>query len=380
MNSQGQQDPPHFERILVRVCNSKLGDLLMATPTLEGIRRRHPEAQITLLLPLPSPGEWIERHPLVDAILWEQPKGKKQDTRETLRLLRALRQGRFDAAIDLRLRSRYAWLYWLARIPLRSASSDKYYVPLLTHNIPYNFEVPDRHEVEFNYGIAAPLGLDGSPGEMILPVSAPDEAEAHRLLTAGGLGPESGFLVLNPTYGGSSRLWPPERFAEAACSIARAAGLRIVLIGGPAPGEANGDIMQMLPPSTVDLRGKTSIPVLAALLKRAALHLSIDTGTSHLAAAMQTPCVTVFTFFEYWEQRIRWQPWHTALRTVGPQIRCASCPVPQQICKRTEATCVDSISVQQVVQAALELLESAGPSVCLQTTDSVLPIIQMSRA
>lgn len=379
MSSKGNKDPVHFDRILVRVCNSKLGDILMATPTLEGIRRRHPEAKITLLLPLPSPGEWIERHPLVDSILWEQPKGKKQNLPETLRLLRTLHQRRFDAVIDLRLRSRYAWLYWLARIPLRSASSDKYYVPLLTHNIPYDFATPDRHEVEFNYGIAAPLGLDDRPGDMVLPVSGADEIEARRLLTESGIGADDEFLILNSTFGGSSRLWPPERFAEAARGIHQATGLRIVVVGGSVPAETGGEMMRLLPADAVDLRGRTSIPVLAALLTRSALHLSVDTGTSHLAAAMRTPCVTIFTFFEYWQQRTRWQPWHTPLRTVGPQTRCASCPSPHEICKRRETTCIDSVSTEQVVDAALELIALSGQARRLPTTESGLPIIQLSR-
>jgi ADP-heptose:LPS heptosyltransferase len=368
MSSPGRKDPTRFDRILVRVCNSKLGDILMATPTLDGIRREHPEAKITLLLPLPGPGEWIERHPFVDAVLWEQPKGKTQNLPETLRLLRALRDSRFDAVVDLRLRARYAWLYWLARIPLRTASSTKYYVRLLTHNFPYNFDTPDRNEVEFNYGIAAPLGLNGIPGDTFLPVSAEEEEEADRLLTSGEIGRNDAFLVLNPTFGGSSRLWPPERFAAAAQGIHLATGLRIVLIGGPVPTEPCDEILNMLPASTVDLRGKTSVPVLAAVLKRGALHLSVDTGTSHLAAAMKTPCVTIFTFFEYWEQRTRWQPWHTRLRTVGPQTRCVSCSIPHEICARKETTCIDSVSVSEVVQAAVELLQQQNLPICEPTT------------
>jgi len=360
MRSSGQRGPARFERILVRVCNSKLGDLLMATPTLERVRSAHPDAKITLLLPLPSPGAWIEDHPLVDSILWEPPRGKQQNVATTWRLLRTLRQNRFHAVIDLRLRSRYAWLYWLARIPLRSASTTKHYARLLTHNYPFDFANPDRHEVEYNCCIAAPLGLDGVPGDMVLPISAADETDVQRLLTLNGIRPDENFIALNPTFGGSSRLWPLDRFGEVGLGIHRETGLRIVLIGGETAEAEADDLTKLLPTSTVDLRGKTSIPVLAALLKRSALHLSVDTGTSHLAAAMQTPCVTIFTFFEYWRQRTRWQPWHTALRTVGPQTRCASCPRADKICTRQEMTCIDSVSTQQVIDSALELLTLTG--------------------
>jgi len=380
MSSSGQRGPAHFERILVRVCNSKLGDILMATPTLEGIRRTHPDAKITLLLPLPSPGSWIEDHPLVDSILWEPPRGKQQTVVATGRLLQTLRKNRFDAVIDLRLRSRYAWLYWLARIPVRSASSTKHYRALLTHNLPFDFANPDRHEVEYNCRIAAPLGLDGCPGDMVLSVSATDEIDAQRLLTRCGIHPNESFVVLNPTFGGSSRLWPLERFGEAAQGIHRETGLRIVLIGGEPDAEEASDLTQLLPTSTVDLRGKTSIPVLAALLKRAALHLSVDTGTAHLAAAMRTPCVTIFTFFEYWQQRIRWQPWHTTLRTVGPQIRCASCPHAHEVCTRRERTCIDSVSTQQVIDSALELLTLTAALPFSQAVVSEVATIRLSPA
>ena len=380
MRSTGHRDRACFERILVRVCNSKLGDVLMATPTLEGIRRSHPNAKITLLLPLPTPGDWIEQHPLVDSILWEQPRGRRQNLAETWRLLTTLRRRRFDAVIDLRLRSRYAWLYWLARIPFRSASSTKYYAALLTHNVVFDFDNPDRHEVEYNYRIASPLGLDGYAGDMILPISATEEIDAQHLLTRSGIRPDENFVALNLTFGGSSRLWPLERFGEAALGIHRETGLRIVLIGGEAAAEDACDLTQLLPASTVDLRGKTSIPVLAALLKRAALHLSVDTGTSHLAAAMRTPCVTIFTFFEYWQQRIRWQPWHTALRTVGPQTRCASCPNAHEICTRQEMTCIESVSTQQVIDSALELLTLAASFQCSEALVSEVPTIRLRPA
>ncbi len=348
-----------LERILVRLPGAKLGDFLMTTPALAGIRAAHPAAKITLLLWPPKPGPWLEKHPLVDDTIWDDTAHTYAGPVGAWRLLERMRAGRFDAVVCLHGGSRYAWLYRLANIPLRYGSSGKYYRRFYTENVCVNRGQPDRHEVEYNFDMVRRIGATGAPGPMVYPVTAADEAAAEKLLAERGWAGEP-LLIVNPTFGGSSRLWPAECFIASTQQILAKTGVRVALTGTPGDQESNARIAADLGPKTLDLTGETDVGALAAILKRSALHLSVDTGTSHLAAAMGTPCVTVFPASEHWDQRLRWSPWKTESRTIGPMVRCASCR--PGACNKSQQACIDSISPEAVASVAVELFRASRKS------------------
>lgn len=342
-----------LERILVRLPGAKLGDFLMTTPALAGLRRAHPRAQITLLLWSRTPGPWLQGHPLFDATLWDDEAEQYGGARGAIRLLAELRNRRFDATVTLHRGSRYAWLFRLAKIPYRIGSTDKAYGRFYTHNLKQNRDAPDRHEVEYNYDMMRVLGVEGDPGPMVSPVTSEDAAQAGRLL-AGRRREDVPLVLINPTHGGSSRTWPADRFVLAAREIAAARPVQFAFIGVDADREHNRPLAKALGPETLDLTGETTVGELGAVLQRSALHISIDTGTAHLAAAMGTPCVTLFPFSEHWDQRVRWRPWQTETRILGPTLHCDSCR--PYCCSRSQTACVESITPHAVVCACLELL------------------------
>ena len=342
-----------LERILVRLPGAKLGDFLMTTPALAGLRTAHPRARITLLLWPAQPGIWLEGHPLFDDMLWDDQAGIYAGSGGTWRLFQQIRSPRFDAAVSLYGGGRYAWLFRLANIPLRIGCTRKSYGRLYTHNFTANRSAPDRHEVEYNFDMMRPLGAVGAPGPMIYPFTVEEDAEAGRLLTARGWD-GAPLVIVNPSHGGSSRRWPPERFVAAAKRIAEERGVQIALTGIPMDRAENALIADAIGPESLDLTGDTSVGVLGAILKRSALHLSVDTGTAHLAAVMGVPCVTVFPASQYWDERIRWSPWMTETRVIGPTVRCTPCGL--YACSRTQTACIDSVGAETVSRAAVELL------------------------
>ncbi len=348
------------ENLLARLSSGRLGDFLMATPLLDLARQAYPGAKITVMAP-PEMRAWLP-HPLVDAAIFVEAKGVLGKAR----LIRTVRAGNFDAVLDLRARAWSSVVFRLAGVPIRIGSTRRYHGALMTANLRQSRDLtdlnPDRHEVEYNCDLARPLGIVTPPGPLQFPVSDMDETAAHLKLAALALdnsGPLAPFVVLNPTFGGSSRVWPACYFAQTAREIIEATGARIVVVGAGGDQAANAALCAQIGPSALDLTGRTTVGELAAILRRSALHLSIDTGTSHLAAAMRTPCVTVFPFFEHWEQRARWRPWQTACRLIGPTVRCAACRPGS--CARTQTDCLHSVRVDAVVAAALELLAVERP-------------------
>lgn len=372
-----------MKRYLICLPTPKVGDFLLITPLLAALRARSPDAHIALLLRKPDPGEWITRHPLVDDVIWCASKGiaKRLDLWS---VARELRRQRFDAAIYRGCSAHIPLMLRLGGIPVRIAGPYTHFRFLLTHAAGRVRENSDRHEVEYNLDLLAPLGITDADTRLCFPVTPEEQAEANRLLEKHGVGKDTLLIALNAGQGGSSRVWPAERFARAAHSLAKQTGARIALIGQENPARLletladlqTGEHSEMLEcqdmtggqtpdfhSPCIDLTGQTTLGQLGAVLQRCHLHISVDTGTAHLAAAMQTPCVTLFPDIAAWVQRARWGPWRTKQRLLGPNRRCAGC---EKICHRKGTDCLDSITTEEVADAACALLASETGASCKQ--------------
>jgi ADP-heptose:LPS heptosyltransferase len=85
----------------------------------------------------------------------------------------------------------------------------------------------------------------------------------------------------------------PERFAAVADGLI-SRGLPVLIGGVAAESAPAAKVRAAMHGPATDLTGRTTLGMYAALLRRAALLVSSDTGVAHLAAATGTPSVTVF--------------------------------------------------------------------------------------
>ncbi|TDD99936.1 glycosyltransferase family 9 protein [Jiangella asiatica] len=108
--------------------------------------------------------------------------------------------------------------------------------------------------------------------------------------------PVDGAVVLHPGAATAARRWPVERFAAVARQLVSRGGRRPVVVTGSAAETELAEtvcVLAGLPPAAV-LAGRTPLDELAALIARAALIVSNDTGVAHLASAFRTPSVVLF--------------------------------------------------------------------------------------
>ncbi len=343
-----------LKRVVVRLPGSKFGDFLMSTPALQGLKLRWPCVHVAAIHSGTSLPPWLIDHPLVDEPILDYRPKKISGLDGIPKLVRTLKAGNFDAAIMLQSRTRYMWAFRMAGIPIRIGCSDAVVKGLLTVNVGENRDVPDRHEVEYNFDLMRQLQVTGLPGPMVLQQSeaATDRVQELLLPIANHKGP---VVALTATHGGSSRRLPRDVFIAATREIAQTRNAKIMIIGSEADGDYNQTIADELGTRSLNLTGKTSIATLGDVLKRATLHLSIDTGTSHAAAAVGTPCVTIFPASDHWDQRVRWVPWMVQTRLLGPQSRCAGCKPFE--CNRKSEACIASITAEDVTKATISLLD-----------------------
>ena len=92
------------------------------------------------------------------------------------------------------------------------------------------------------------------------------------------------------------RNWPPARFAALAEHAAGRLRMRVILAGGPSELErrTGAEIERACPASLINQIGKDTLPELLALLSRATVLVSPDSGPVHMATAVGTPVVGLY--------------------------------------------------------------------------------------
>jgi len=343
-----------LERILVVRQENKLGDVLMATPVLDFLKRAVPNCHVTVLTHC-SQHHVLRHNPSVDA-LWHTRY--RPAWREIPALLSQIRRGRFDAVLLLRFNSgTHTILSWLGGIPVRVGNAEKYYARWLTINLREPPSAGRFHWVEYSLQMAHRLtGCWYDDLRIVLPIPEKDEMMARDLLKSRGL-QEGGYFCVHPGTGGTSHPWYAQRYGKALAAISKQTGLRAVVTGVAAEADLAAQVCAEAI-DAVDLAGKTTLAQLAAIVRGARFVLSGDTGIVHVAASTNTPCVIVHTGSDYELKTKLFHPWKTPFKTVHPREFCEGC-TPQK-CSHTGEVCLRSIAVEDVVQGAYELLTAWG--------------------
>ncbi|MFZ0702992.1 MAG: lipopolysaccharide heptosyltransferase II [Candidatus Acidiferrales bacterium] len=282
-------------KILVRATNW-VGDAIMSIPALYAIRRRWPEARITILA-----RSWVAElysgQPFVDRVMPLNVPSRSPMAME--RAARELGQEQFDCAILLQNAFSAAWLVWRARIPQRIGYARDGRGVLLSKAIavPRKGEIP-AHELFYYLELLRRAGwLESIPEAMqiSLNLSAGAAEAAEVRLREAGVRPEAKRIALAPGAAyGSAKCWPPERFAAVADALVAEFGADVILFGASSEQGICRQIAERMRHRPVILAGQTSIGELPAFFSRCSLFVGNDSGAMHVAAAVGVPVVAVF--------------------------------------------------------------------------------------
>ena len=182
------------------------------------------------------------------------------------------------------------------------------------------------------------------PPLFTLPESAKVEAENWLRQRPAGVVAKT-LIAIAPGAKKSACLWPLDRFAAVGKALVQNWGATLIVVGGPAERDA-GIALNEAWNGGLNACGQLSVLGTAALLERCNLLVGLDTGTTHLAAAVGTPCVALYAAQD-WPGR--WEPignQHTVLRR---SVICAGCRL--KVCTTAGHPCMMGISVEEVLAA-----------------------------
>ena len=355
-------------RILV-VKLDEVGDFVLATPFLRGLRASAPQARIVLAV-RPAVADLAAPCPHVDAVVAPHPKsGGGIDLRAVTPGAAAAFAEAFRAGFDLTLVPRYdfdrhgatslaansrarAVLGFSETVTPWKASGNAGFDRAYTHRLT---PPPGRHEVEQNLDLLRFAGGVPDDAGVELYLTAEDRAEAARLL-ADAEGER--VVAVAPGAAALRREYPPERLATVVAVAAVALGARVAVIGTGLERAAAERIAAALPGRVLDLTGRTGLRPAAAVIERAAGLIAMDSGPAHLGAAVGVP-VAVFSCHpeggdpNHYHAPERFRPWCARSLVLRPAAALPPCPA--ESCMAAEAHCIASIPPEQAVPRILAL-------------------------
>jgi heptosyltransferase-2 len=327
--------------LLVRF--SSLGDVLLTTPLIRALRTRHPAATISVL----TKQAWaplLSANPHLDEVIAVAPG------QSLVPLARALRAARFSHLLDLHgsVRTRVlrllvpgSWTGFDARRRARQTL-------IRTHRDTYRDQVPVP-ERYFEAARDLDVAPDGRPAELFTSPAA--EARAEAWLARVGLEVDQHLVVLAPGSAHASKRWPVRHWRRLASELARR-GFHIALVGGAADRVVAAEIAASAGSRAASAAGELDLQASGALVRRAMVTISGDTGPMHLATAVNTsvvalfgPTVEQFGFFPYQAEAV-------VLQRDLPCRPCTSKGGPR--CPLDHHRCLEEILPEEVMQRLLE--------------------------
>ena len=148
-----------------------------------------------------------------------------------------------------------------------------------------------EHVLDSFFGFTAALGIAERTLRWDVPLPAQARQYAEQLI------PDARpTLLISPCSSHELRNWRPERYAALADYAVRRHGMRVILVGGPAPAErAMGmQIERAVGVPLINQVGRDTLPQLLALLARATVLVSPDSGPVHMASMVATPVIGLY--------------------------------------------------------------------------------------
>ena len=347
-----------MDRLLVLAPNW-LGDVVMALPALEAIRRWRPDVHLAVaarasVAPILTLAHGIdELIPLRGRGDWRDGAGRRADAAR-------LRAGRFDAAVLLPNSFHAAWLVRQAGISERWGYARDLRGWLLTRAIPRRRGVT---QATYYLHLANALGAPAVPMTASLAIPDPLATAADAMLRQSGWSDESLVAFAPGAASGPAKKWPPSRAGLVAAQVAAAEHATPVFVGTTADRDAIDEAVIAFRAEAgagarvLDLGGRTDLPTLAAVLARCRAVLSNDSGAMHVAAAVGVPVAAIFGPTD---ERATAPLAHPAGRVVDVLTGHAECrPCHLRECP-IDHRCMTSVSVAHVAARMQRLMRASS--------------------
>ena len=346
-------------RILI-TRTDRIGDLVISTTVFQHLRKKFPKAYLAACV-FREHRELVQGNPFLNEVILYEKSGHEKGWLGQLKFSQMIRSKNFDCVFHLHATNRMHVMSLLAGIPIRIGYNRRE-AWALTEAHAYDKKEGLKHESEYLLDLCAvalpqtqtePLKKGATLSQVsiaplpFVPVSAGMRISVSNLLQHYGVKEGESFAVIHPSASDVTKMWPVEKFAELMRSWKVAN--HWVVIGDGRTSEQAHKISKLSALPVIDLCGKLSLGMLAALFEKAEIVISNDSGPAHIAAAAGAPTISIFGRWQPGLNAERWKPLGRHVAVVIPQTQA----IPEA---QRKFTYIEDISVEDVRLAAKSFL------------------------
>jgi lipopolysaccharide heptosyltransferase I len=370
-----------FSRILL-IKPSALGDVVHTIPVLVKLRARYPRARIDWLI-TPENADIVRCHPALSNVVlfarrdFSKPGHRWRATVAFRDLLKQIRRAKYDLIVDMHGQMRSAFFALISGAGVRigfdrpikfsrtiSAEHDLKNVPsrgwrgaregswvAYTHRIP--IPTLDVHAIDRYLWVAPLLALDDNPPDLTIYLSPETIQNVDRLLEQHGVAVSKPLIVLVPGTIWETKHWTIDGFAGVARQFLHD-GFAVALAGTKRDEQRCRQIAAAAP-GVCDLSGKTTPAELAALIRRAEVAVTNDSGSMHVAASLGKPMVSVFGP----TNPVHIGPYERPESVVRVDLPCSPCNYRRLSQCPFDHACMKQVTSEMVVERVRKILTTA---------------------
>jgi len=335
-----------------------VGDFILAIPTINKIRKIFPDSCITLFI-REGLNELLNPDFGIEYIVTYKYNNSRQKIIAILFVLYHLIKRKFDLFINLQTPvyntvGSNTLSFWRNNL-LALLSFSKHRLGfdykksgiLLTNRIyASEEEIQNIHVSDLTFKIINAIeNKDTSKSFLRLKVGDADQISAANFLKLNGYTNNKKLVAIVPGSPQSSKLWIGDKFAEMIKILIKRYDVQLMFLGSSNDLEISNDILQKTNYNMFNFFDKTSLGQLMALLEKSDLLICIDSGPMHIAAAVGTPIVALFSGQNLIKN---WSPLSNDYKIISKKVKCSPCF--KSDCQ--DNICMKAIDVEEVIDAA----------------------------
>lgn len=328
-----------------------MGDVILTTPLIRCLKARFPDSEIDFLVKKEFSGVLSENPYLSNIILFDKSFGKD----EILRVRALIKNGNYSHIIDIQNNIRSVLLRAFSGASVSSFSKRilaRYFLIKFKKN--FYKEVKPVYLRYFEAVSKLGVSYDGQGTELFFQESDKELMEAD--LAKNGLNTTNQLLIVAPGAQWANKRWLPSGFAQSADALSLRYNYTVVLLGGKGDVEICTEVQKLMKSPSIMFAGKSSLMQSAALLSRAALVLTNDTGILHMAQAVKTPVVAVFGPTT---KELGFCPLPYRSKIAEADLECRPCTQKGlNGCPKTHFNCMKNVYPEKVISLAHELIQT----------------------
>ena len=282
-----------------------IGDLVISTAFFRNFKNSFPECHVTALTSTRGVEVLKGLHYIDEIIAYDLHDVNFKDLIfspqkffKSIKLLLKLRKGSYDISVNLlplasfQSAIKMAAVFFILGTKIRAGRD--------TEGLGWFYQIKvkesllfDMYDVELQRRLLEKIGGIFTDNSLDLPVPLEDELYIENQLLKNGIKSDRPLIVVNPCSNWPSKRWPVENFIETIKGLKSKTDASFIVTGSASEIPLAEMIKKNVGGVSV-MAGKTTLHQLAALLKKASLFITNDTGPMHLSIAIGTPVVAIF--------------------------------------------------------------------------------------